>query len=161
MNAMIKIEPSFYQRDHARLLAGVRQTHSMVQASEQIPAQWQNFMQFKQEFTGVMPDDGEVTYGVICAGDANGFEYMCAAEVDSFDEVPTNQRLKLKDQQYAVFVHTGHIAEIKAVWQGVWDWVASSEYEVAEAPCFEKYDQRYDAQTGSGGFEIWIPVTAI
>ena len=161
MTSLQHLEPSFYQKDHARLLAGIRKTHEMEKAPSDIPLQWQQFMQFKTELPDVAADSDNVTYGVICAGDVTGFEYMCAAEVNSFEHVPTGSRLKLKDQQYAVFVHGGNISEIKSVWQGVWQWVESSGYEVAEAPCFEKYDQRFNAQNGTGGFEIWVPVTSI
>ena len=28
----------------------------------------------------------------------------------------------------------------------------------ADAPEFERYDERFDARTGAGGFEIWLPV---
>lgn len=158
MNALLTIEPSIYQHDHARLLAGIRQTHDMEKAASDIPLQWQQFMQFKAGLENVITGQDDVSYGVICAGNSSGFEYMCAAEVNSFADVPGDCRLKLQDQQYAVFVHNGNISDIKSVWQGVWQWVESSNYKVAEAPCFEKYDQRFDAQTGEGGFEVWVPL---
>jgi AraC family transcriptional regulator len=28
----------------------------------------------------------------------------------------------------------------------------------ADAPVFERYDERFDARTGMGGFEIWAPL---
>lgn len=160
MNAILRFEPSFYQRDRARLLAGIRQTHAMEKAPDNIPKQWQQFLNFKSGLNDVVLDNDEVTYGVICAGDDLGFEYMCAAEVSSFDDVPANARLKLQDQHYAVFVYSGHISGIKKVWQSVWQWVDSSNYQVAEAPCFEKYDWRFNSETGEGGFEIWVPLTS-
>jgi AraC family transcriptional regulator len=29
---------------------------------------------------------------------------------------------------------------------------------MADAPAFERYDERFDSRTGMGGFEIWIPL---
>jgi AraC family transcriptional regulator len=29
---------------------------------------------------------------------------------------------------------------------------------VAEAPEFERYGAEFDARSGNGGFEIWIPI---
>jgi AraC family transcriptional regulator len=28
----------------------------------------------------------------------------------------------------------------------------------ADAPVFERYDERFDGRTGMGGFEIWVPI---
>ena len=33
-----------------------------------------------------------------------------------------------------------------------------SKLEFAEAPDFERYDEHFDAKTGKGVVEIWIPV---
>jgi AraC family transcriptional regulator len=40
------------------------------------------------------------------------------------------------------------------------EWLPRSGRQAAEAPLLERYDERFDASTGSGGFEIWIPLTA-
>jgi AraC family transcriptional regulator len=29
---------------------------------------------------------------------------------------------------------------------------------VADAPNFERYDEKFDGATGNGGLEIWVPV---
>lgn len=33
-----------------------------------------------------------------------------------------------------------------------------SGLEAANAPDFERYDERFDAESGSGEVELWIPV---
>ena len=40
------------------------------------------------------------------------------------------------------------------------DWLPTSGHRPADAPVFERYDDRFDSRTGHGGFEIWVPVTA-
>jgi AraC family transcriptional regulator len=29
---------------------------------------------------------------------------------------------------------------------------------VADAPSFERYDEKFDPSTGNGGLEFWVPV---
>ena len=38
------------------------------------------------------------------------------------------------------------------------DWMPKSGYQTADAPVFERYDERFNARTGMGGFEIWVPI---
>ena len=38
------------------------------------------------------------------------------------------------------------------------DWLPGSGHVPADAPVFERYDERFDARTGMGGFEIWVPI---
>jgi AraC family transcriptional regulator len=30
----------------------------------------------------------------------------------------------------------------------------------ADAPVFERYDEKFDPRTGLGGLEIWVPIAA-
>ena len=30
--------------------------------------------------------------------------------------------------------------------------------KAADAPSFERYDEKFDPSTGNGGLEIWVPV---
>jgi len=31
---------------------------------------------------------------------------------------------------------------------------------MADAPTFERYDEKFDPATGNGGLEIWVPIAA-
>jgi hypothetical protein len=47
--------------------------------------------------------------------------------------------------------HVGHI------WH---KWLPESGHELVDAADFERYGAEFDSQTGTGGFEIWLPVKA-
>jgi len=38
--------------------------------------------------------------------------------------------------------------------------LSTAGLEATDGPAFERYDARFDPRTGSGGFEIWVPVSA-
>jgi AraC family transcriptional regulator len=38
------------------------------------------------------------------------------------------------------------------------EWLPTSGYKAANSPAFERYDQRFDSETSSGPFEIWLPI---
>ena len=35
-----------------------------------------------------------------------------------------------------------------------------SDYEIADAPALERYNDDFDGRTGTGGIELWIPIKA-
>lgn len=138
------------------LLAGLRRWHSFQLAGKDIPGQW-------EEFNALRPLPGEIgkaSYGAVCASRENQFEYMCAVEVTSFDGLPDNiGRMRVPEQRYAVFVHSGHISSIRDTWDAIWtQWLPNSGCQPANTPDFELYDDRYDIQSGNGIVEIWFPV---
>jgi AraC family transcriptional regulator len=58
-----------------------------------------------------------------------------------------------------VFTHADHISTIRRTVNTIWNrWLPQSGMKVADAPNFERYDERFDASTGVGGLEIWVPV---
>jgi len=58
-----------------------------------------------------------------------------------------------------VFTHKGHISTIRRTISTIWNnWLPSSGYTVADAPTFERYDEKFDPVSGNGGFEIWVPL---
>jgi AraC family transcriptional regulator len=58
-----------------------------------------------------------------------------------------------------VFTHDGHISTIRGTWKSIWSqWLPGSGHKLADAPFFERYGEAFDPRTGSGGFEIWIPL---
>jgi AraC family transcriptional regulator len=67
--------------------------------------------------------------------------------------------VRIPARAYAVFTHEGHISTIRRTWMTIFGrWFATSGYESDCAPEFERYDHRFDANTGNGAVEIWIPV---
>jgi AraC family transcriptional regulator len=87
---------------------------------------------------------------------------MCAHEVSSYDGLPASVgRMKVPDQQYAVFTHQGHISSIKDSWQTAMNWIPNAQWVDGETPSFELYDERYDPSTGTGIVELWIPIKPV
>jgi AraC family transcriptional regulator len=152
---MPPIEPARFADGVPMLLGGVRRTHTFATAARDIPAQWEAF----GRMVPLPGQRGGTTYGVICGGspETRTMEYMCAAEVEALDALPPGGRLRLPAAHYAVFVHRGPIADVGAAWAGAWAWLERSpEWESAQTPDFERYDERYDPAAGE--LEIWVPV---
>lgn len=139
----------------AILLAGIRQHHAMADAATSVPGQWRDFRE-----RGVRSAAGRRAYGAYCETTADGFEYMTGVEVDSFDDLAADvDRMRVPAQQYAIFTHDGHVSDLGLVWQHIWrDWLPRSGYEDAGTPPFELYDERFNADTGVGTFEVWFPL---
>jgi len=52
------------------------------------------------------------------------------------------------------------VAKLRETCDAIWsDWLPSSDKTVVEAPWFERYGEQFNAVTGSGGLEVWIPVS--
>lgn len=128
------------------------------ETNQGIPAQWQRFA---PHFGNVPGQIGWTSYGV-CRSleDACGFDYISGVEVaDDADIGPELVSLRIPAQRYLVFVHRGHIAAIRKTVYTIWNRsLPESGHEVADSPDFELYDQRFDATTGSGEVEIWVPI---
>ena len=67
--------------------------------------------------------------------------------------------MRLPAREYAVFTHRDHVSTIDTTIDKIWnEWVPQAGLKVASAPCFERYGEEFDPQTGMGGMEIWIPL---
>jgi AraC family transcriptional regulator len=138
----------------ARLLAGTLKTYAPADAAKQIPLQWGDFFALDVPEIHV----AEVTYGVVVRADAEAMDYMVAVEVPSFDGVNAPHRETLPAAHYAVFTIDG-LAHIQQMWADIYSkWMPQSGFKPAASLAFERYDQRYDPETSSGPFEIWIPI---
>ncbi|WP_096331086.1 AraC family transcriptional regulator [Nannocystis exedens] len=116
-----------------------------------IPAQW-------QRLAGHVPD-ASVTYGVCEDADGGAFDYTCGVEATGAVPAPLTA-IRIPAQRYAVFFHPGHISAIRMTWRAIFDrWLPASGLRATGGPEFERYDERFDAATGHGGVEIWIPVS--
>lgn len=140
-------------------LAGLAERYS-YETCAGIPAQWQRF----QKYLGHVPGQkGDAAYGVCYnSDDAGNIDYMAGVEVEDLGRVPPElARLRVAPHRYAVFTHHGHISTIRGTWKAIFcDWLPESGYKAADAPSFERYDERFDPQSGNGDLEIWLPVQA-
>ena len=82
--------------------------------------------------------------------------------MEHFSGIPSEwRRLRIPEQTYAVFSQHDHISTIRATWNTIWNrWLPDSGFDRADAPDFERYGENFNPATGTGGFEIWIPVIA-
>lgn len=148
--------PRFENRDTI-LIAGLGARYRRG-GDPAIPSQWQRFM----PHIGQVPAQvGDVTYGVGANFDDEGaFDYIAGVEVSRFEDLPAElTSIRLPARRYAVFTHKGHVSSIPATMRAIWqDWVSKSGHKFADAPFFERYDQRFDPKTGDGEFEIWMPL---
>lgn len=78
----------------------------------------------------------------------------------SFDNISDEfATLRIPQHRYAVFTHKGHISTIQATWAAIFrTGLPELGAQVADAPDFEKYDERFDPRSGSGIVEIWMPL---
>jgi AraC family transcriptional regulator len=139
------------------LIAGLGERYT-CESSAAIPGQWRRFHQSVADF----PDRfGPVAYDVCCnADDAGNFDYIAGVEVTDFSSLPREfSRVRIPEQKYAVFTHSGHISAIRRTINTIWNqWLPASGLKAADAPNFERYDDHFDPVTGNGGLEIWVPV---
>ena len=138
------------------LIAGFGDRYTS-ETSLAIPSLWQRF---GPHFGSVPGQKNCFGYGVCCNFDDDSFEYIAGVEVESFaDLTPEFTRLRIPPQRYAVFATTDHISMIRRIIHTVWcKWLPASGHEAADGPNFEFYPESFDAATGYGGYEIWIPI---
>jgi AraC family transcriptional regulator len=150
-------EPRFAARDAFRV-AGLAARYTFA-SNGGIPAQWRRF----QPHIGHLPGQiGDVAYGVCRPADGAAFDYVCGVEIaDVADLPPELTQLVVPAQRYAVFTHRGHVSGLRRTTQAIWNEVLpTAPYRVAAGPDFERYDARFDPESGRGVVEIWVPVTA-
>jgi AraC family transcriptional regulator len=154
---IMKLDPPRFETGRTLLVAGLGERYSF-ETNHGIPLQWQRFMPYIGNIPGQV---GSVAYGVCCNSDGAGnFEYITGIEVSSFDELPGElRRVRIPGQRYAVFTHRDHISTMRGTVYTIWNkWLPASGHDAADAPDFERYDDRFDPQTGTGEVEIWLPI---
>jgi AraC family transcriptional regulator len=149
-------EPRFETRK-AFLVAGLSARYDYESCGGGIPAQWQRFAPYLGSVPGQVGSDA---YGVRYNSDDNGLDYLCGVEVGEFSQLPPElSRVRVPANRYAVFTHYGHISAIRSTWSTIWSkWLPKSGHQIADAPDFERYDQRFDPRSGNGEVELWVPL---
>jgi AraC family transcriptional regulator len=152
-----KLEAPRYENAKAFCVAGIAE-RCTDETSAGIPAQWQRF----QPYIGNIPGQvGTVAYGVVYNSDDEGnVDYLCCVEVADFSQIPSElSHVRIPENRYVVFSHRDHISTIRRTFNTIWSkWFPDSGHEPADAPFFERYDERFNPMTGAGGLEIWIPL---
>ncbi len=87
-------------------------------------------------------------------------DYVCGVAVSSLAELPPElSGVRVPPHAYLAFQHRGHVSGIAGTWRAIMDgWLPASGVRMADAPCFERYAEDFDPNTGLGGMEIWIPI---
>jgi AraC family transcriptional regulator len=151
------LQPPRFATSKPLLVAGLGERVSQ-ENSAGIPGQWRRF---HQSVANIPARIGNVAYGVCCNGDdAGNFDYIAGVEVADFSDLPREfARVRIPEQRYAVFTHRDHISTIRRTVNTIWNhWLPASGLKAADAPNFERYDEKFDPVTGNGGLEIWVPV---
>ena len=150
--------PSRFETGRPMLLAGLRRWYGFAEGPVEIPTVWKTF-------AARLPLPGQVdgrTYGAMCQTDMPGqrFEYMCAAEVETFDSLPDDVgRMRVPKAHYAVFVLEGPVWTIRETIVAGHAWLESNgEWKDAGTPDFERYGPQHDPPTGLSDTEVWFPV---
>jgi AraC family transcriptional regulator len=156
--ALDHLNPPRFVTSKPLLVAGLGERITHENGGAGIPNQWQRF---HQAVAGIPGRIGQIAYGVCCNGDdAGNFDYIAGVEVTDFSDLPREfSRVRIPEQKYAVFTHGDHVSAIRRTVNTIWNqWLPTSGLKAADAPNFERYDEKFDPMTGNGGFEIWIPV---
>jgi AraC family transcriptional regulator len=153
----IRFDPPRIENGERFLIAGLGGRYT-CETSAGIPSQWQRYLPHLGQIPGQL---GRTAYGVRCNSDeAGNFDYVCGVEVRDFSKLPADwSRVRIPEQRYAIFSQRDHISTIRSTWNTIWNnWLLESRYEVVDAPDFERYGNDFDSVTGTGGFEIWLPI---
>ena len=139
------------------VLAGLLERYH-CEAPAGIPDQWQRFAPYFATLPSSRPG---VAYGACFNFDGDGqFDYLTGVEVKNKVGLPAGlTTLPLPAQLYAIFLHAGHVASIRATFSAIWDhWFPKSTYEPVEGVTLERYGPEFNPMTGMGGVQLWIPV---
>ncbi|KRA99429.1 AraC family transcriptional regulator [Devosia sp. Root685] len=122
-----------------------------------IPTLWQSFNPRAGDVKGAVTG---AAYGVCCLADqAGNFRYI--AGVEATGPTAGMEAVDLPSQLYAVFTHSGHISDLPKTAYTIWNkFLPEAGMEPAKAPDFERYDNRFDGETGRGVVEIWVPIVS-
>jgi AraC family transcriptional regulator len=126
--------------------------------SPEIPALWPRFVDRLPEIEPIL--EPQVSYGVMhmLPGQPERLNYMAAVSVPSAASVPEGMTAQtLPAGQYAVFefplCDTG-----SAFGFILGTWLPSSGFLQAEAPLFERYNERFDPDNAGSLVEAYIPI---
>ena len=93
---------------------------------------------------------------------ARSIIYECnAAKQEAAGKTEGMDYVDIPAGRYAVFTHSGHISDLPRTVYTIWNKsLPDLGLEPRKAPDFERYDKRFDPETGRGTLEIWIPIAS-
>jgi AraC family transcriptional regulator len=116
--------------------------------------------QLRQRLQEGVEAAGTVLYGVRMAAERAG-EARCLYGVEvpeSPEEREEFTLLRLEPRTYCVVVHKGPFSTLAETWEEVLEYGAPPGFQADDAPGLERFDERYDVESGSGEIEVWFPV---
>jgi AraC family transcriptional regulator len=160
----IKLESPRFEKGKPLLIAGLRKSYAPA-AMRDISVQWQTFAPRIGKISGQV---GRTTYGVCWqAADNVNIEYLSGVEISTFTGMPEEFTVvSLPATKYAVFPHRAHVSKLYETCDAISRWLPESGHQPAaatdpETPAFfERYSEEFDAQTGMGGMEVWVPLNS-
>jgi AraC family transcriptional regulator len=141
------------------LIAGLNGTYD-AQSRKNIQHQWERFAAHIGKVPGQI---GATSYGVCWNTKPNCvFDYLSGVAVAGTAKLlPDFTRFSLPAGRYAVVTHEGHVSSLPQTIDKIWtQWVPDSALKTAQAPCFERYTEKFDPKSGAGPVEIWVPLEA-
>src|SRR3954468_5123069 len=159
MTTPTKLDPPRFEECGELLIAGLGSTFDSKTATG-IAELW---VKFAPSLGNVPGQRGKLAYGVVqgTAGGSDTFQYLAGVEVSDATSVPVEfSCVRIPPRRYAVFAHHGHSSKIRETMHAIMtDWLPNSGRQHVMPPdFFERYDERYDPNTGMGGTEIWLPI---
>jgi AraC family transcriptional regulator len=161
-NLVVELETPRFEYGNPLLIAGLRER--LPDNAGNIPALWQRFVPYIGNVPGQV---GHIAYGVSLfkgAGSGECEYYLAGVEVSDFSGLPGElSQLRIPAHKYAVFPHREHVSRIWNTIDAIGQkWLPDSGYKVAADALgfFERYDENFDPQAGTGGMEVWMPVKA-
>lgn len=154
---IVDIEPPQKETMQAVKIVGVSCNCTFENTSE-IPRAWTTFNARVGEIECA---NRTASYGVCFNVNEEGkFRYLAGTIVERVANVPDGMEvIELPKSDYAVFSHKGHISEISKTVHTAWNKILPEMgWKPRKTPDFERYDHRFNPETGRGIVEIWIPL---
>jgi len=156
---LVDLHPPRLELGKPMLIAGLTGPYDEM-SSLGMAAQWLRFRQYY----GIIPGQiGGAAYGVRINRDNEGNTvYVTGVEIDEFSELPAGFNcLRLPARTYAIFSSRDHVSTIRGAWMTIQHkWLPVSGYKPAHTPGFVRYDDAFNPHSGTGGFEIWLPLVS-
>lgn len=140
----------------ARRILGPMERYDM-ETRARIPAQWEALDPVSYEQFDAASD---LWFGVCRAVGENGeFDYLTGREVPKGTAPNGWAEITLPAGRWARFAHGGHISEIGSLFETVFGhWMGRPGLIPAGGPVTEVYPPAFNAVTGEGGYELWVPL---
>jgi AraC family transcriptional regulator len=155
------IAPDRIFKTETMLFAGLRKYFRFDDRGG-IPMIWQAFGPHIGTIPGEKPG---AAYGLCLAPadqkDEAGFDYFAAVQMKSLDDLPEElSGARIDGRSWAAFKHAGHVSSIGSTCAAAGEWLAQSGRgpKSGSMQMIEFYGPQFDARTGNGGCEVWVPV---